>query len=243
MSNTLPKRLSIVIPAYNEADRITDTLRTLGRFLSQRDLSYEIILVDDGSSDNTAEIASSIGIPNMRVAAYKPNRGKGYAVRFGLSQATGDYSLFMDADGSTDISCIIKFLNIISNSDDYDIIIGSRATKDAELPVKQGLWRRSTGIIFRNIVRILFLFPYADTQCGFKIFSSRALGCILPKCKENGFIFDIEMLYYARKAGLRVLESGVKWTNDDDSRVTLTNGPLKMSLDILKLRLKTLINE
>jgi dolichyl-phosphate beta-glucosyltransferase len=241
MDTKSPKKLSIVIPAYNEAGRITDTLRTLGRFLNQRELDYEIIIVDDGSTDNTAEIASSVDIPNMRVTAYKPNRGKGYAVRLGLSEATGDYALFMDADGSTDISCIVKFLNIISSSDDYDVIIGSRATSDADLPVRQGIWRRATGMIFRNVVRTLFFFPYADTQCGFKMFSAQALSCILPKCRENGFIFDIEMLYHASKSRLRVLESGVKWTNDDDSRVTLANGPLKMSLDILKFRLKTLV--
>ncbi|NLD28760.1 MAG: glycosyltransferase family 2 protein [Myxococcales bacterium] len=240
MSELSIKTLSVVIPAYNEAERIIVTLKKLNFSLESLGIPYEIIIVDDGSGDSTSEVACSLQNSNFKLISYKPNRGKGYAVRMGLGAAKGEYVIFMDADGSTDLAYLERFLHLILNHD-YDIIIGSRTVSGSCLPIKQNLWRRITGIVFRALVRILFFLPYSDTQCGFKMFSSTCLKMLLPRCDADGFIFDIEMLYQARKLGLNVIEVGVKWNNDDDSRVNLINGPIKMFVDLLKLRLKTFI--
>ena len=229
--------LSVIIPAYNEEKRLPKTLKAIDEYLGQRTYDYEILVVNDGSRDQTAEIAKNLmpQIKNLKVTGYAENQGKGYAVKFGIQEAKGDLRLFTDADNSTSIDQIEKFFPEFQKG--YDIIIGSRDIKGAVLDPPQPFLRKAIlgeGFkLFRKIV--VGLWRVADTQCGFKAFSKRTAETIFPKCKINRFAFDPEILVIGKKLGYKIKEIPVVWKNDLSSTVKFKS-MIKMGADLFRIR-------
>jgi len=233
--------LTIVIPAYNEARRIGSTLEALDKYLCDGGIDSEILVVDDGSTDGTADLVRRMGIPRLRVLENGSNRGKGYSVRHGLKEARGEYALFMDADGATALDAVGDFLEVARSG--ADMVVSSRYLPDSVLPVPQGPWRRLTAWCFRMYTAALFHLGLRDTQCGFKMMNRRALEIIPRLAREDGFIFDVEYCHIAKRHGLKTVERAVTWTDQAGSKLNLINGPVKMSIGLLGLRLRTLFSK
>lgn len=230
--------LSVIIPAYNEEKRLPKTLEEIDKYLRKQDYDYEILVVNDGSKDKTVEIAKGLisKIKNLIVTGYKKNRGKGYAVRFGMLEAKGDYRLFTDADNSTSIDHVEKIWPEFKKG--FDIIIGSRDIKGAVLDPPQP-WIRKLILgegfkLYRKI--IIGLWGIEDTQCGFKCFTKKATEKIFQKCRINRFAFDPEILVIAKKLGYEIKEIPIYWKNDPESKVKFKS-IIKMALDLIKIRL------
>jgi len=233
--------LSLIIPAYNEEKRLPKTLTEVDSYLRTRDYDYEILVVNDGSGDKTVEIAKNLipGIKNLRVTGYNRNQGKGYAVRFGMMEAKGDFRLFSDADNSTSVDQVEKMWPEIEKG--ADIVIGSRDIKGAVLDPPQP-WIRQMFLgegfkLFRKLV--LGLWKIEDTQCGFKCFSKEAAENIFPKCRISRFAFDPEILIIAEKMGYKIKEIPVYWKNDLESKVKFKS-ILKIALDLFVIKLNSL---
>jgi dolichyl-phosphate beta-glucosyltransferase len=234
--------LSVIIPAYNEEKRIVKTLIKTNRYLSRQNYDFEIIVVNDGSKDKTAKIVEKMKreIKNLDIINNTKNRGKGYAVRQGLIKAQGEYRLFLDADSSTSIEEFNKFLPFLSS---FDIIAGSRSIKGAEIIVAQPFYRKFLGNIFRKITKIVIgIWDISDTQCGFKLLNYKAVKDILPKCKINGWPFDVEMLIIAKKLGYKIKEVPIIWKNDPKSKVKI-KGMFAAVLDLLKIKWNLVSNK
>ena len=230
-------QLSVIIPAYNEENRLSFTLKDIDRYLSRQNYEYEILVVDDGSKDRTVEVVQSLAlkIKNLRITGYKNNRGKGYAVSFGMLEAKGDYRLFTDADNSTSIDQIEKMWPYFKK--DYDVIIGSRDIKGAVLDPPQS-WLRNflfgEGFkLYRKI--IIGLWKIEDTQCGFKGFTKKAAESIFSKTRIERFAFDPEALVLAKKQGYKIKEIPIYWKNDLSSKVNFKS-ILRMAKDILVIK-------
>jgi dolichyl-phosphate beta-glucosyltransferase len=230
-------RLSIVIPAYNEEKRIGLTLWQIDSYLAKQPYDSEIIVVDDGSADYTADYVCS-GFPNVRVIAYGRNRGKGYAVKTGMLAASGDYRLFCDADGSTPITDLDLFWPHFDAG--ADIVIGSRSLPESCVIVRQHPIRENMGRIFNLFVKLLVVGDYIDTQCGFKGFTAKSAELLFARQRLERFSFDAEILYIARKHGLRVAEVPVQWCNSPHSRVGMVADPARMFWDLIHIRLHDL---
>ena len=233
--------LSLIIPAYNEEKKLPKTLTKVDSYLRTRDYDYEILVVNDGSGDKTVEIAKNLipGIKNLRVTGYNRNQGKGYAVRFGMMEAKGDFRLFSDADNSTSVDQVEKMWPEIEKG--ADIVIGSRDIKGAVLDPPQP-WIRQMLLgegfkLFRKLV--LGLWKIEDTQCGFKCFSKEAAENIFPKCRISRFAFDPEILIIAEKMGYEIKEIPVYWKNDLESKVKFKS-ILKIALDLFVIKLNSL---
>jgi len=224
--------LSVVIPAYDEALRLPATLARVREHLAARGVSHEIVVVDDGSSDATADVARAEG-DLVRVLRHEPNRGKGYAVRRGMLASTGDRRLMTDADLSTPIEELVKLEAEIDRGS--DVAIGSRAVAGARIEVHQPAYREAMGRLFNVLVQALLLPGLADTQCGFKLFTAAAAETAFGACRLDGFSFDVEALYVARRRGLRVVEVPVVWRNDAATRVGLGGGGAAFA-DLLRIR-------
>lgn len=218
-------QISVIFPCKDEERRLPASLRRVREYLQERGLTYEILVVDDGSRDATAAAAEAAaeGDPQVRVERYEPNRGKGYAVAYGAVRSRGDCVLFTDADLSTPIEELDRFLPLLGQG--YDIVIGSRAMRESRLEIRQSWWRERVGRLVNRLVRLLSGLPYADTQCGFKLFSRRAAEDIFPHLTVRGWMFDVEVLVVARKLGYRVLEVPVRWLNSGESRVRASDAP------------------
>lgn len=230
---SMEKLLSIVIPAYNEEPRIGDTLSEIMAFLEADGRNYEIIVVDDGSNDATVEVITTFGA-KVRVLKQPQNMGKGAAVRRGMLEARGDIRLFTDADLSTPIHELKKIDMCLSLG--HDICIGSRAVDASLIKKHQPFYREFMGKTFNKIVQFLVLKGISDTQCGFKAFRAEAAECIFPETKINGFGFDVEVLYLARRAGLKIGEVSVEWYNDERTTVNPVTDSLKMLSEILQIK-------
>lgn len=233
--------LSVIVPAYNEEKRLPKTLAEFDGYLKNQDYDYEILVVDDGSKDRTVRVAKSLiaSIKNLKVTGYQKNQGKGYAVRFGMLEAKGDFRLFTDADNSTSIDQIEKIWPWFEKG--YDIVIGSRDVKGAVLDPPQP-WLRQIILgegfkLYRKIV--MGLWTIEDTQCGFKCFKAKAVEDIFPKCRINRFAFDPEILLLAEKMGYKIKEIPVYWKNDLESKVKF-NSMIKMAQDIMKIKLNSI---
>jgi len=233
--------LSVIIPAYNEETRLPKTLEEIDKYLKKQNYDYEIMVVNDGSKDKTVEVAKSLipKIKNLKVTGYEKNRGKGYAVRFGMIEAKGDFRLFTDADNSTSIDHLEKIWPEFKKG--FDIIIGSRDIKGAVLDPPQP-WIRKLILgegfrLYRKI--ILGLWGIEDTQCGFKCFTKKATEKIFPKCRIDRFAFDPEILVIAKKLGSEIKEIPVYWKNDPESKVKFKS-IFKMALDVIKIRLNSI---
>jgi dolichyl-phosphate beta-glucosyltransferase len=230
--------LSVIIPAYNEEKRLPRTLAEIDKYLRRQDYDYEILVVNDGSRDKTVEVGKSLmpTIKNLKITGYENNQGKGFAVRFGMLEAKGDYRLFSDADNSTSLDQVEKMWPYFEKG--YDVVIGSRDIKGAVLDPPQP-WIRNMVLgegfkLYRKLV--IGLWGIEDTQCGFKCLNKKATEEIFPKCLISRFAFDPEILVIAQKLGYKIKEVPVYWKNDLESKVKLKS-IVSMALDLVRIRL------
>jgi dolichyl-phosphate beta-glucosyltransferase len=236
--------LSLIVPAYNEEKRLPATLHRIAEYLALRDFSYELIVVDDGSSDNTRELVREFAAtrPFVRLECYDDengqplNKGKGFAVRRGVMAARGRDVLFSDADLSTPIEEMEKLLPPISRGD-CDISIASRALPESKLAIHQPWYRERMGRFFNSIVRRVIDTDIVDTQCGFKAFRGDVAKHLFSLAKIDGFGFDTEILFLAQKFGYQIEELPVTWIHKDDSRVNPLRAPFQMMGELLEVRL------
>lgn len=239
----MSKYLSVIIPAYNEENRIKGTLEAVYNYFSRQNYSWEVIVVSDGSKDRTVEVVSEFisNKPEMSLVANTKNNGKGYVVRQGMLQAQGDFRLFTDADNSTSIEQIEEFLPYVTEKE-YDIVIGSIEVAGAEIKENAQWYRRVLGKYSKYLIRIVAgLWSIHDTQRGFKLFSAASARNIFSRTKINRFGFDIEALALAKKIGYKIKELPVVWNNPGDSKVSLKSyfGVLR---DLFKIQWYLLTN-
>lgn len=229
--------LSIVIPAYNEAERIGPTLEAISSNLKRTNANYEIIVVNDGSTDATEEIVRGCAKtdPRVRLVGYRPNRGKGYAVRTGMLEARADNVLFSDADLATPIEDLEKLQRVAR--DGCEVVIGSRALKESIIIGWRPWYRELSGKVFNRIIRLLAVPDIRDTQCGFKYFTAGSAAKIFSTTRLDGFGFDVEALYLARKFGYNIAEIGVHWQNSPATKVSVIKHTLPMLIEVVKVRL------
>mgnify|MGYP001337756718 CR=1 FL=1 len=230
--------ISVVIPAYNEEKRIEKTIRAICQYLKNKGYHFEIIVVDDGSTDSTSRLILMLSkqIENIRLISHRKNMGKGAAVRSGVLASRGGMVLFTDADLSTPIAELEKMENQLH--DGYDIVIGSRKQKGALIPVPQPWHRRVSGVVFHFLVRIILGLPFSDTQCGFKLFKTDVARSLFLDMNNSGFTFDIEILHKALTSGYRIKEIGVVWMDSPNTTVKFFKDPIYMFFDLLKIRRK-----
>ena len=221
--------VSVVIPAYNEAERIESTLDQLLNYLEKNFPRFEIIVVDDGSSDDTAAKVKRFAETNPHIAliSYSPNRGKGLAVRQGMLRAANDAVLFTDADLSTPVEEIEMALGELARG--FPVVIASRRHPDSTIASRQSRVREIIGRIFNALVRLVIGLPYKDTQCGFKCFTRSAAKEVFGRARIDTFSFDVEVLLIAKTLGYAIKEIPVRWTNAPGSKVR----PLRDALTIL----------
>lgn len=230
-----------MIPAYNEALRLPATLDHLLEYLGQQGPSpFEILVVDDGSADDTVSVAESYATSGaaVRLLRNPGNRGKGYAVRHGMLEARGDWVLFTDADLSAPIEDLPKLLAAVQRTGSK-IAFGSRAVDRSLITVRQSALRESSGRIFNLILRLIVGLPHSDTQCGFKLFEAGAAREIFSRQLLDGFSFDVEDLAIARQRNIPAVEVPVRWSNVEGTKVTLAGG-LRSFFDLLVIRMNML---
>jgi dolichyl-phosphate beta-glucosyltransferase len=213
MSDVTPE-LSVVIPCYREAERLRQHVPGIVEYLKSQNLRSEIIVVDDGSPDDTAAVARTLPV---RLISYQPNRGKGGAVKEGMLAAAGRYVLFTDADQSTPISEVQKLLEKLRGG--FDMAIGSRAVPGAEVREPQAWYRALAGKLFGLGTRLFAIRGIHDTQCGFKAMTREVAQNVFPQVTSCSAIFDIEMLLVATRQGYRIAEVPVRWVHDPDTRI------------------------
>jgi dolichyl-phosphate beta-glucosyltransferase len=239
-----PPKYSIVIPAFNEAARLPRALEKIRTYLLDRGLDAEVVVVDDGSTDATAEIAREgelhwpDALRGVRLVSNGENRGKGYSVRHGMLEAQGEIALFTDADLSAPIE---EFDKLLAALGDADVAIGSRAVDRRLISVHQSRLREIAGIIFNRFVRIFTGLPFEDTQCGFKAFVMGRARVIFEQQRIERFGFDPEILFLAKRHGLRSVEVPVRWAHDPATKVNVYSDSVKMFLDLLVIRWNALL--
>ena len=235
----MPASLSVVIPAYNEAIRLGKTLSAVVNYLRQSAPEAEVIVVDDGSTDHTAALAREVfndsGSLRTSVISYKSNLGKGRAVRLGLLAARGDVVLFSDADLSTPISEAPKLVDPIV-SGQFDVTFGSRALDRQLIGVHQSWRREQAGRVFNLAVRLATGLPFWDTQCGFKAFRMSVCRPLVEATTVDRFGFDVELLYLAFRAGLRLKEVPVRWDHNEGSKVNVMSDSFRMLSEVGLIR-------
>lgn len=215
------RSISIIIPAYNEEKRLPASLEKIQDYLRRSGWDFsEIVVVNDGSLDGTAELARCAG---ARVIENPGNRGKGYSVRHGMLEAKGEWALLSDADLSTPIEDLVKLWSI-AEAYQAPVVIGSRALDRSMIGVRQPFFRDRIGRLFNLVMRLITGLPYRDTQCGFKLFETRAAQAIFSRQRLDGFGFDVEALYIARRLGYLCVEVPVRWNDMAGSKVNLWRG-------------------
>jgi dolichyl-phosphate beta-glucosyltransferase len=239
----MPPRLSIVVPAFNEAARLRTTLRTILDYLNDTEENAELIVVDDGSRDDTAVVAeravTECGAVSAQVIRYEPNRGKGYALRTGLLAAGADIAFFSDADLSTPITEMPRLVDPIRNGV-CDLTFGSRALDRSLIGVHQSWRREQGGRVFNLIVRAATGLPFWDTQCGFKAFRMDVCRPLIEAAQIDRFGFDVELIYLAHLAGLRLREIPVRWDHNEggalDASGNYSRDSLRMINEVRRIR-------
>lgn len=229
-------QLSVVIPCYQEETRLPASLQRLEEYLEGAGYPYEVLLVDDGSTDRTAELAGEMEgrNPRFRLLRYDENRGKGFAVSYGMRRARGEWLLFSDADLSTPIEELERFLPLLLHQG-YDVVIGSRGLKESNLKIRQPWWRERAGRLMNFLIRRASGLRFKDTQCGFKLFSQRAARDIFPNLTVRTWMFDVEALILARKLGYAIQDVPITWLNSGESRVKLSHTP-RIIRELLHIR-------
>jgi dolichyl-phosphate beta-glucosyltransferase len=230
--------ISVVIPAYNEAERIPATLVRVREYFDSSGEEYEVIVVDDGSTDSTVAVveAAAQGWPQLSLHALERNQGKGAAVRAGMLRARGHIRLFSDADLSTPIEELPRLRERLVGS--CTVAIASRAVPGATIDVHQPGRREMMGRSYNRLVQLLVLPGLHDTQCGFKLFTAEAAMTCFAPLRTNGFGFDAEVLVRARRHGWEVAEVPVHWSHREDSRVSALRDSGTVLMDLLRLRLR-----
>ncbi len=214
--------LSVIIPSYNEEKRIEKTLESIAGFLSHQSYQAEVLVVCDGVTDKTAELARTFSgrISNLRVIENKENHGKGYVTRQGMIEACGEYRVFMDADNSTSLDQVDNFLPFFPQG--YDVVIGDRDLKGSKIAVHQSKFKEFLGDFGNFLIQSLAVPGIKDTQCGFKVFSKKASEQIFKKMTIDRWGFDIEALALALKFGFKIKTVPIVWVNDPNSKVKLS---------------------
>jgi glycosyltransferase involved in cell wall biosynthesis len=227
---------SIIVPAYNEGARIGATLEQILDYLEQQNWSAEVVVVDDGSRDNTIDIAGrfSAAHPAVRILRNPGNQGKGYAVRHGMLEAQGKVLLFTDADLSSPISEAAKLFAALESG--ADVAIGSRWLDPSLQFQRQSLKRQALSRVYNLFLRLILLFPYQDTQCGFKAFTRAAAATIFPRQRIMRWGFDPELLYLAHSQGFKVAEVPVAWGHAEGSQMHVWRDGMRMAWDALRIR-------
>lgn len=238
MNNVAPY-ISVVIPAYNEEKRLPHTLRATIAYLKKQPYSWEIAIVNDGSTDNTAQVvrASSAEDPRIMLLEYGQNHGKGYAVRFGMTHATGEVRVFMDADNSTSIDHLEKFLPILKSG--YDVVIGSRDIAGATINVHQSKIKEILGDLGNLWIQFWAIGGIKDTQAGFKIFTKQASDDVFPYLTIDRWGFDVEALAVARMRGYKISEQPIVWVNDPNSKVS-PSAYIQVLKEVVQVRMNML---
>jgi dolichyl-phosphate beta-glucosyltransferase len=233
-----PPRLSIVIPAYNEEQRLPRTIEAIERYLEGKGISYELILVDDGSVDGTRMIMDKAAErnPYVRVEVLPHNRGKGRAIATGVAVAKGSEILVTDADLSTPIEELEKLQAALDNG--AGVAIGSRSVKGSRVEIPQPVYRQLMGKTFNLIVQALLLPGIWDTQCGFKLFRAEVAHAAFAGLESERFGYDPEVLYRAKKQGVKIAEVPVVWRHSAPTKVTAMSSSFDMLRDVLKVRFK-----
>ena len=235
--------LSVVIPAYNEQDRLPASLDRIDAYLRAQSIAAEIVVVDDGSTDKTAELAEeALRDRSGRVVSLTENRGKGAAVRRGVFESRGRWILMTDADLSAPIEEHLKLATTARN-DDADIVIASRGLPDSQIEIKQAWVRQTMGKTFNVLIRGMTGLQFRDSQCGFKLMDRKRVLPLFEKMVIDRFAFDIELLYLAVRFGLTVREIPVVWRNEPDSRVHLFLDPINMLYDVARVRWRFRVGE
>jgi len=236
VSDAVPVKFSIVIPAFNEELRLPATLEKIAAYMRKNERPTEVIVVDDGSSDRTADVAAAFRaqIPMLRVVSNGVNRGKGFSVRHGMLEARGEFVIFTDADLSSPIEEADKLL--VGLASGFDVAIGSRAMDRSLIEVHESAFREFAGIVFNKIVRIILRLPFVDTQCGFKAFRRERCRILFEQQRIERFGFDPELLYLARHHGLKAVEIPVRWAHSPATKVNMLRDSVQMFLDVFNIR-------
>jgi len=231
-------KLSVIIPAFNEEARLPTTLREAHAWLTEKHggEAFEILVVDDGSTDATCKRVHELKpvMPELKLLEQSENRGKGAAVRRGMLEATGDIRLFMDADHSTHVNEAEKVLPAIAAG--ADVVVASRQHPESDISEHQSWLRENMGKSFNLLMRSMVGLDMQDTQCGFKAFTAKATEAIFSRQKLEGFSFDVEILFLAHKLGFSTVEIPVRWVNEPNSRVRMLLDPMKMFVDLMRIR-------
>ncbi len=232
--------LSIVIPALNESKKIGRDVIEAAEFLESNHLVGEIIVVDDGSKDNTAEVAKNVNIPpaiNQQVIRYEHHRGKGYAIRTGINQTSAEYVMFADSGCCVPYEDVLHGLKLLKNST-CDIAHGSRKMRGCHIEKTQSLYRRICSKMFHWFVIHYMKVPaeFTDTQCGFKIYKGDVARHLYGECITDGFIFDVEIILRAKKEGYRIKEFPIDWTCDRDSRLSPTRSSWQVLYELITIK-------
>jgi dolichyl-phosphate beta-glucosyltransferase len=228
--------ISVVIPAKNEEGRLPQFLQSLIAYCQKSRYRYELIVVDDGSSDKTSEVVLNLkkSFPSLILIRFEHNQGKGASVKHGLLSARGQIALFMDADGSTPAEEIEKNLGFLTAG--YDIVIGSRALDNTSCSIKALPYRKLMGRFFSFFVHRFLIKDITDTQCGFKIFRRSIIRPLWENIRISGFGFDLEVLFLAQRMNYKIKEVSVNWTHRENSKINLVKDSLTMLINIFQIK-------
>jgi dolichyl-phosphate beta-glucosyltransferase len=234
--------LSIVLPAWNEAIKIADDIGELAQYSKDINFSIELIIVDDGSDDHTAQLVEEVTVPDsleIRAISYTPHRGKGYAVRKGISESCGDYVMFMDSGQNVPVKFVNSGLKLIEQKE-CDILIGSRYLPESVIKKRLIWYRRIISNMFRIFVKWYLTIPVflTDTQCGFKFFRGDIARELFKQSMSDGFIFDLEIILLATEKNYKICEFPIEWTCDRDSRLSLIRSFIPIFREIRRLKLR-----
>ncbi len=233
--------LSVVIPAYNEALRLGPSLRQIVSYLTRKGGTWEVLVVDDGSTDGTARVAAAVATelaaPGVRVLRQEVNRGKGAVIKAGVLASRGREVLLVDADLSTPIEDVEKLRPHLAEA---PLVFGSRAVAGADIQQHQPFYRETMGRVFNLIIRLLGVRGLRDTQCGFKLLDGEAARRLFTEMTIERFAYDVELVWLARRHGHRVAEVGVRWADSSSSKVNPLSDSARMFWDVLALRWRDL---
>ena len=228
----------MVVPAYNEQDRIGPTLERINEYLSEQDYTWSVVVVSDGSTDKTNQIVSDFctGHPKFSLIESVPNRGKGFVVRKGMLETKSKWLLFSDADLAAPIEEVEKLIKTVGP--DVPIAIGSRPLKESNLEIRQPWYREAAGRAFNLMVQLFAVRGIKDTQCGFKLFRNDVAKAVFVRSKLTGYGFDFESLMIARDLGFQIAEVPIRWSHQEGSKVNMLKDGAKMLTELVKLRLQ-----